>query len=782
MPIETLAPPSLEAELQRHFGLGTFREGQRDVIDSLLAGRSTLAVMPTGRGKSLCYQLPALLLPGVTLVVSPLIALMKDQVDALAGRGIPATFINSSLDPEEQTHRIDQMARGGYRLVYVAPERFRHRAFLEGLARTQVSLLAIDEAHCLSQWGHDFRPDYLRLGAAIAACQHPPVLAATATATPEVRQDIVAQLGLVDPLVVVSGFDRPNLRYVVRYAPSDEQKLAKLGEVLGKVAGSAVVYAATRRNVEAVTDHLTALGVDAVAYHAGLRDDDRAYAQDQFMTGQARVVVATNAFGMGIDKPDVRAVIHFDLPGTLEAYYQEAGRAGRDGHAAYCVLLFSPADRYLQEFFIEGACPRPDTIRGVYDVLAGRTEEEIYLSHEAINRQLPSKTHDMAIGTCLNLLERAGLIERGKKGVAIAHVRLLDPAAQSPRSAAQQAVLDALRADPQAKAGTTPELGVWAEALGVPREALNHALVALRQKEAIDYAPPARTRSLRVVKRVANPLAELDEAFLAAKQGRELGKLERMVAFAYERVCRRNAILAYFGEALAGTCGRCDACNNQADRALLGEQAGAAHPALFETLRGLRAKKAREADVPAYKIFPDAALEEMAAYLPASYDQFLAIKGVGPEKLTRHGDEFLGAILAFRELNPHLVPGGAPKPLAKKPRPRRSAEPSAQATQPPPVDARRARMLAEIAALYRDGLAPETIAERTLRSVSTIEGHLLSLVDLGEIDVSEALSDETRAAVLAAAERHGRASTKILKDALPDDVTYFQIQLTLHQA
>ena len=286
----------LHAPLRAHFGLAAFREGQEAVIGSILAGRSTLAVMPTGRGKSLCYQLPAMLLPGVTLVVSPLIALMKDQVDGLAARGIPATYINSSVEPELQAERLARMAEGGYKLVYVAPERFRQRAFMEHLRKTQVSLLAVDEAHCLSQWGHDFRPDYMRLPQAIAACGHPPVLAATATATPEVRDDILAQLQLRDPAVIVSGFDRPNLRYVVRYAPGEEHKLAKLDEVLAKVGGSVIVYAATRRNVEAITSHLAEEGELVVAYHAGLDDDARSHAQDRFMSGQARVVVATTSW------------------------------------------------------------------------------------------------------------------------------------------------------------------------------------------------------------------------------------------------------------------------------------------------------------------------------------------------------------------------------------------------------------------------------------------------------------------------------------------------------
>ena len=659
----------LDASLRQHFQLDAFREGQRDVIGALLAGRSTLAVMPTGRGKSLCYQLPALILPGLTLVVSPLIALMKDQVDALMARGIRATYINSSLVSDEQQRRLEGLRTGAYKLVYVAPERFRQRAFLDALRGVEVSLFAVDEAHCMSQWGHDFRPDYLKLRAAREACGNPVVLAATATATPEVRDDIVRQLGLDDPTVVVSGFDRPNLRYVVRYAPSDDAKREKLLEILGKMGGSAIVYAATRKTVAHVAEHLNAAGVPAVAYHAGLEDHERARAQDLFMSDAVRVVVATNAFGMGIDKPDVRLVVHHDLPGTIEAYYQEAGRAGRDGRTSFCVLLFSPADRYLQEFFIEGACPRPETIAGVYHVLAAREEEDIFMSQEAINRQLPLKVHDMAIGTALTWLDRGGLIERLARGTAASQVRLLVPDAQAPRSPLQQKVLDRLRATPGSAAGRTLELGPFADSIQEEREAVHHALQALRTKSVVEYTPPARTRGMRVARRVPDPLAELDVSYLETKQARELAKLDRMVGFAYARRCRRDAILDYFGELTARPCGKCDVCAGQVDPAL--DQPGGAraaspraagrsaarptdqdppaHPQLYDILVALRSRLARDLDVPAYMVFGNASLNEMATRLPDCFDAMLAVHGVGKEKLTRYGSEFLGAIIAYKE-------------------------------------------------------------------------------------------------------------------------------------
>ncbi len=555
----------LEASLRRYFGHSTFREGQRQVVQAVLDGKHTVAIMPTGQGKSVCYQLPAMMLEGTTLVVSPLIALMKDQVDSLHDRGIAATFINSSLDADEAEHRLSQLAAGAYKLVYIAPERFRNRAFLSALKGVTISRFAIDEAHCLSQWGHDFRPDYLRLRDALPILGWPPVLAATATATPEVREDIIKQLGIKEPAVFVTGFDRPNLRYVVRPASGESAKLAKVSEIVASVKGPGIIYAATRKSVETIAEYLAAEGIPVAPYHAGMDDASREGAQDAFMSGRARIVVATNAFGMGVDKPDVRLVLHYDLPGTIEAYYQEAGRAGRDGKPSYCVLLFSAADRYLQEFFIEGSSPGLDIIKGVYRVLCEQGPDEFVTTHEAIAKKLPGKVNDMAVGTCLNLFERSGVIERAPRGTNHAYVKRLNALMPlDSRAKMQKAVYSALKEafGDQLDEGTPLDLNALVSAVGTPRESVLTALHGLHERGLIEYTPPMRGRAMRLLKRSDElPALGVDLSMLISKQAREQAKLDCMVNYAYTMDCRRQYILDYFGERReAASCGSCDRC------------------------------------------------------------------------------------------------------------------------------------------------------------------------------------------------------------------------------
>lgn len=415
--------------LEKYFGFREFREPQGEVVSEILKGQDVFVVMPTGGGKSLCYQLPAMLLDGVTVVVSPLIALMKDQVDALTSRGISATLINSTISLSEQQQRIRWMREGEFKLVYIAPERFRSRSFRQSLGQITIGLFAIDEAHCMSQWGHDFRPDYFRLGAVLEELGQPQVAAFTATATPEVRADIVRRLNLEDPANFVAGFARPNLRFVVTETQSESEKYNRLRDLIRRHR-TGIVYCATRKRVDQVTEELKSWGVRVVSYHGGIDDSAREEAQNQFTQNNCDVAVATNAFGMGIDRADLRFVVHFEIPGSLEAYYQEAGRAGRDGEPAECELLFNYADTRIQDFFIDGSNPSLDLIRNVYLLLRNMANEqgEIERSIRDIAARLDQDSNDMAVHSAITILDRSGVIDRYDiPGKRIRGTRLLQP-------------------------------------------------------------------------------------------------------------------------------------------------------------------------------------------------------------------------------------------------------------------------------------------------------------------------------------------------------------------
>jgi ATP-dependent DNA helicase RecQ len=562
----------LERTLRDRFRLERFRPGQREVIEQVLARRDVLCVMPTGGGKSLCYQLPACLLEGLTLVVSPLIALMKDQVDALTARGISATLINSTLDPAEQWQRLADVEAGRYALVYVAPERFRSGRFVEAMARLRPTLLAVDEAHCISEWGHDFRPDYARLGQARRAMHMPPCIALTATATDIVRRDIAEQLDLRELAQFVTGFDRPNLFYRVVDASRDNEKLAALADILQSNPGSSIVYASSRKRCEDVGHFLSVeLRKTTAIYHAGMNRDERSAAQESFMSGAAEVVVATNAFGMGVDKADIRSVVHYNMPGTLEAYYQEAGRAGRDSTPAECVLLYAPGDRFLQEMFIENAFPPPDAVYRVFDFLRRLDTDPIELTQLEIRDGARLDVNESAVGTALKLLEGAGALERFRPRENMAIVRInAEPdepsltARLNPQAHTQRIALIGLEGLVNRRFGEPVYFhpDELAASLGLERSALVRAIKNLVAELPIDYVPPFRGNAVRIIDRDRRARdLPIDFVSLAKRKNQEYEKLELMIQYSQARACRRSYILRYFGEASdVNHCGQCDNC------------------------------------------------------------------------------------------------------------------------------------------------------------------------------------------------------------------------------
>lgn len=559
------------AVLRRHWGHAGFRPGQQEAIEAVLAGRDVLAILPTGGGKSVCYQVPALLNEGLTLVVSPLIALMQDQVEGLNRRGIAAAFINSTLPSREVDQRWTNAEFGRYRLLYVAPERLQSDVFLARAARLPVRLLAVDEAHCISEWGHHFRPSYVQIAQARTLLGDPPTLAVTATATPEVRRDIVEHLALRDPKVIVKGFDRPNLVWSLF---RDENKRETVRDVLKGVSGSGIVYAATRRGVEAWAEWLTQQGEAAVAYHGGLTAPERAQAQQAWITDQARLVVATNAFGMGIDKPSVRAVIHVDVPGSLEAYYQEAGRAGRDGQRAYAVLLFTPQDEATQRALIEESHPDARSVARIYDAVCNLgqiphgvlPEAPITLDVDAIMQLTgfaPSR-----IRTAVELLARQetwqvlptqrhhGLIRFAQPADA---VRRYAHGLENPALARfVLALLRTVHAD--AFVGWWEiDLRLLERRTTLPRERLVRGMDFLNQHGVIQWRGPDQALRVQFNEARAVRLPVDDLAVRRAKRRAE-ARLRDMLRYARSVTCRRHFLLAYFGERSPERCGQCDIC------------------------------------------------------------------------------------------------------------------------------------------------------------------------------------------------------------------------------
>lgn len=639
---------ALEA-LTRYFGYDSFRPGQQGIVEALLAGRDVLGVMPTGAGKSVCYQIPAALSPGATLVISPLISLMRDQVDALNDLGLPAAFINTTQTPDEQAMVFAQAAAGQIKLLYVAPERLETGRFRDFAARTPISLIAVDEAHCVSQWGQDFRSSYLGIGDFIAGLpQRPPVGAFTATATERVRRDIVELLGLRNPAVTVTGFDRPNLYFDVVKLETKYKAAWVARYVADHPDESGIVYCATRKTTEALADTLNQMGHPAVAYHGGMSPDAREAAQRDFITDKVPVVVATNAFGMGIDKSNVRYVIHHNLPESIEAYYQEAGRAGRDGEPSRCTLLWNESDIVTRRRLLDND----------YE------NERLTPEEQEIVRQSKRRLLDGMVGYCRTTdclhryMTRYFGQELSSNAGSTAGEDIAADSSQSGRCGACSncestfETIDVTRVA-QAISRCVHDVG--------QRVGSGKIVKILRGSRAQDLAwlNPERMPTFGMLKdvneaRVRDVLSQMaTDGYLSIAEGRMpivmFGARAAETAapdFHYEikRVERKSA---------AAGSGRSGGVADTADSANVpGDALGSYIPdddeeSLFQKLRELRRTIAQEIGKPPYIVFSDKTLRDMARIKPVTNAQFMAVNGVGQHKLDLYGQRFMQTIASF---------------------------------------------------------------------------------------------------------------------------------------
>ena len=707
--------------LKTYFGYDAFLPLQEEVIDALIAGRDCFVLMPTGGGKSLCYQLPAMAVPGLTLVVSPLIALMKDQVDALEANGLPAAFINSTQTPDELRQVVRGIRSGEIKLLYVAPERVTEPRFADFLRTLDISLIAIDEAHCVSEWGHDFRPAYRELARVRQVCPAAPVIALTATATDRVRADILSQLGLRNPQTFISSFNRPNLGYSV--VPK-ERDLSGLMSLLGKYRGeSAIIYCGSRKSTEEVAQTLSERGFAAEAYHAGLEPDIRRSIQDRFIGDRTPIVVATIAFGMGINKPDVRLVVHYDLPKSIESYYQETGRAGRDGLPSECVLYFSYGGKSRQEFFInqmedpeerERARERLEQVISLCSLSSCRRKFVLaYLGEKW------SGENCSGCDNCIQPRERYDATEIAQK--------ILSAVGRTGERFGAAHVIDVLRGSKSERVRQHghDQLSVHGIVASIARDELRDLVEELK-REGLLAATGGEYPTLAI-----------------SDRGREFLRNRETLTLARPVVQRKSAAESRGGRSRV--------------------EGGAYDSGLYDELAILRRQIADERGVPAYVIFNNRALQDMARKAPRTPAEFSQVSGVGRAKLEDLGNPFLERINAY--LREHCAPEAA-RTLGK----------SAPKDPAPRVVGQSFRETGE---MISAGASLEEAAEGRGLKTTTIVGHLERLVESGaSIDWAHLLPHlKRRATIEAALEAAGEDLLRPVWEELGGEYGYDEIRL-----
>ncbi|WP_445249236.1 DNA helicase RecQ [Microcoleus sp. OTE_8_concoct_300] len=715
IPPTSPVPLSLEQALKHFFGYDSFRPGQREIVEAALQKRDMMIVMPTGGGKSLCFQLPALLKPGLTVVVSPLIALMQDQVEALQDNGIGATFLNSTLSPQETRSRETEIQEGKIKLLYVAPERLLGERFLPFLdivaSKLGISAFAIDEAHCVSEWGHDFRPEYRQMQRVRDRYPDIPIMGLTATATERVRQDIIQQLTLRNPYIHVASFNRPNLYYEVR--PKTKHSFAEVLQIIQKKGGSGIIYCLSRKKVDEVAYKLQQSGIQALPYHAGMNDVDRATNQTRFIRDDVQVMVATVAFGMGINKPDVRFVIHYDLPKNLEGYYQESGRAGRDNEPAHCSLFYGYGDVKTIDYIIEQK-PDPQEQRIARQQLrrvinyaeSSDCRRTIQLSY--FGDSFPGNC-----GTCDNCCN-----QKPVEDWTIEAMKFLSCVARCQEKFGMNHIIDVLRGSKSQK-------------------------VLQYQHHQLSTYGIGKDRSADEWKRLSRSL--LNQGFLDEKtDGFPVLKLNEK---SWEIMKRQRTVQI--------------AIEPQREVAEKVRYLAVEVDSLFAKLRTLRKQIADEQFVPPYVVFADKSLRDMAEKRPQNLIEFEEVYGVGSNKRDKYGKVFLEAIRTFCQ-EQDLPTNTASSDVANLPNLTNVASYSQMQTWE----------------LYRQGLTVQGIANARGMSPNTISGHLVELMEMGwEVDINLLVESERQQAIVNAIEVIGDERLKAIYEFLQEVYTFEEIKL-----